>query len=114
MKSEGQRQSQRHERRIAKMVGGKTVGGSGNSWSHKGDVDAEDMLIEHKYTGNKSYSINANIWRKIETEAVRSAKIPVYAITLQDLDLWVMDPNDILAMRQELDELRARFNGTDS
>lgn len=107
-KSEGQRQSKKQEERLAGAVGGRTVGGSGNGWSHKGDVVSHDQHIEAKWTGKNSFSVSAALWRKLEREAIPSGKTPVLAIRLDpsDLDLIVLDENDYLALREELDRLR--------
>jgi hypothetical protein len=59
MKSEGQRQSQKHEKRIAKTINGRTQAASGAFWSGKGDVRAEGLLVEHKWTGKKSKTIQS-------------------------------------------------------
>lgn len=109
-KSEGQRQSQRQEKRIAKAIGGRTVGGSGNSWSNKGDIVADDLMVEAKWTGKNSFSISAALWRKVEVEAVRAGKIPVLAFRLDpsDLDLVVMDEHDFVSTREELEQLRRK------
>ena len=115
-KSEGQRQSQRQEKRIAQVTGGRTVGGSGNSWSHKGDVVGDDMLVEAKWTGKNSFSVTAAVWRKIETEAVRSGKIPVLAVRIEpsDLDLVVLSEDDFMALYEEREQLRrAALEGED-
>lgn len=108
MKSDGQRNSQKQERRLADRTGGRTVGGSGNSWSHKGDVIAGDLHIEAKWTGKNSFSVSAALWRKLETEAVRSGKMPVLAIRLDpsDLDLIVLGEDDYFALVEELEQLR--------
>jgi hypothetical protein len=54
LKSEGLKQSQKHEKRLAKAVGGTRNAASGALWSRKGDVRSNDLLIEHKYTGKKT------------------------------------------------------------
>lgn len=107
-KTQGQRESRRQENRLAARTGGRPVGGSGNSWSHKGDVIAGDLHIEAKWTGKNSFSVSAALWRKLETEAVRSAKMPILAIRLDpsDLDLVVLDENDFMSVREELEQLR--------
>ena len=51
MKTEGQKQSRKHENRLAKKVGGSRTAASGAFWSRKGDVRSADLLIEHKFTG---------------------------------------------------------------
>jgi len=46
VKSEGQKQSQKHEKRLAKAVGGQTTAASG-VLVRKGDVRSDELLIEH-------------------------------------------------------------------
>lgn len=94
MKSEGQRQSQKHEKRLAKKYDGQVSAASGAFWSRKGDVRSIDLLIEHKYTSsNKSITIKKEWLDKIEKEAILDSRLPVlmfhlggknYAIVLED------------------------------
>ena len=48
MPTKGQRQSRKHEDRLAKVIGGKRNAASGGFWNRKGDVRSKDLLIEHK------------------------------------------------------------------
>ena len=82
LKSEGQKQSQKHEKRLAKKVGGKVNAGSGAFWSRKGDVRAEDILIEHKWTGKTQFTLKAQVLEKITTEAILEGRMPVLGIHL--------------------------------
>jgi hypothetical protein len=112
-KTEGQKQSQKHEKRLAAAVGGKVVGASGAGWSHKADIRADDVLVEHKYTAKNSYSVSQTTWRKIETEAVKISRTPVLGLCINGLNLVVLDENDYLAMREELEHLKEQSD-TDS
>lgn len=94
MKSDGQKQSQRHEKRLAKKIDGSRVAASGAFWSRKGDVRSEDYLIEHKYTAAKSYSLKAADLRKIEEQAIMAGRIPVFAISLGGKDYVVVLEDD--------------------
>ena len=47
LRSKGQKESQKHEKRLAKKIGGKRNAASGALWSRKGDVRSTDLLIEH-------------------------------------------------------------------
>lgn len=105
-KTHGQKQSQKHEKRLADALGGRTVGASGAGWSSKGDIRADDLLIEHKYTAKNSYSVSQTTWRKIETEAVKISRTPVLGLCINGLNLVVLDENDYLALREELEHLR--------
>ena len=57
-------------------------------------------MTEAKWTGKNSFSVTAAVWRKIETEAVRSGKTQVLAVRLEpsDLDLVVLSEDDFLAL----------------
>lgn len=82
MKTRGQRMSQRHEKRLAKVVDGTTVAASGAFWSRKGDVRSDDYLIEHKFTDAKSYSLKAADLRKLDDQATMAGRTPVFALSL--------------------------------
>lgn len=102
MKSEGQKQSQKHEKRLAKKVGGSKTAASGAFWSRKGDVRSHDLLIEHKWTGKKSFSIKAIEVEKIVTEAIIDSRMPVFGISLNDKNYVLLTEDDFLEMREKL------------
>jgi hypothetical protein len=101
-KSEGQKQSLKHEKRLAKIVGGQRNVASGAFWFRKGDVRSQDLLIEHKWTGKKSFTLKSNVLEKITTEALLDSRTPVLGISLNDVNYVVMDENDFLTMREFL------------
>lgn len=101
-KSEGQKQSLKHEKRLAKAVGGQRNVASGAFWFRKGDVRSQDLLIEHKWTGKKSFTLKSDILEKITTEALLDSRTPVLGISLNDVNYVVMDENDFLTMREFL------------
>lgn len=101
-KSEGQKQSLKHEKRLAKAIGGQRNVASGAFWFRKGDVRSQDLLIEHKWTGKKSFTIKSDILEKITTEALLDSRTPVLGISLNDVNYVVMDENDFLTMREFL------------
>lgn len=94
MKSRELRQSQRHERRLADKYDGQRSAASGAFWSRKGDVRTDRYLIEHKVTGKKSFSIRADILRKIETEAILDSRIPVLAFSLEGTNYVILKEDD--------------------
>lgn len=102
MKSEGQKQSQKHEKRLAKKVGGSKTAASGAFWSRKGDVRSHDLLIEHKWTGKKSFSIKALEVEKIVTEAIIDSRMPVFGISLNNKNYVLLTEDDFLEMREKL------------
>ena len=102
MKSEGQKQSQKHEKRLAKLVGGSTTAGSGVFWSRKGDVRSDDLLIEHKWTGKKTKTIKAEELEKITTEAIIDGRTPVFGISLNNKNYVILVEDDFIEMREKL------------
>jgi hypothetical protein len=102
LKSEGQKQSQKHEKRLAKRVGGSTTAASGAFWSRKGDVRSDDLLIEHKWTGKKTKTIKAEELEKITTEAIIDGRTPVFGISLNNKNYVILVENDFIEMREKL------------
>lgn len=84
-------------------LGGKTVSGSGSPWSHDGDVLADDVLVEHKWTSKKSFSLSVSLWDKIYREAWKIGRTPLFGIHLGDgaVDLVLMDEDDFMEMREK-------------
>lgn len=102
MKSEGQRESARHEKRLAKAIGGSRTAASGAFWSRKGDVRSTDLLVEHKWTGKKSFTLTAQVLEKIMTEALLDGRIPVLGVHLNGHNYVVLDEEDFLDLRRQL------------
>jgi hypothetical protein len=104
LKTEGQKQSQKHEKRLAKAIGGTRNAGSGSFWSRKGDVRSDDLLIEHKYTGNKQYTLKAVDLEKNVTHAVLESRMPVFGISLNNKNYVILTEDDFLEMREKLQD----------
>lgn len=98
MKSEGQKQSQKHEKRIAKAIGGQTTAASGAFWSRKGDVRSETLLVEHKWTGKKTKTISSAELKKITNEAIMDGRLPVFGIHLDGEDYVILLETDFLEL----------------
>jgi uncharacterized protein YhfF len=105
VKSEGQKQSQKHEKRLAKAVGGQTTAASGAFWSRKGDVRSAELLIEHKWTGKKTKTISALELEKITNEAIMDGRTPVFGIHLNGEDYVILLETDFLEMARDLGKL---------
>jgi hypothetical protein len=103
MKSEGQKQSQKHEKRIAKAVGGSTTAASGAFWTRKGDVRNSDLLIEHKWTGKKTKTIKSEELKKITNEAIMDGRTPVFGIHLDGEDYVILLESDLFELLHKLD-----------
>ena len=102
MKTEGQKQSRKHEDRLAKKVGGSRTAASGAFWSRKGDVRSADLLIEHKFTGKKQTTLKSDVLRKITREAILDGRMPVLGVHLDGENYVVLLEDDFLEMRDRL------------
>ena len=102
MKTEGQKQSQKHEKRLAKVIGGSVSAASGAFWSRKGDVRNKELLIEHKWTGKKQVTIKSDVLKKITREAILDSRIPVLGLHLDGENYVVLLEDDYLEMRDNL------------
>ena len=94
MKSEGQKQSQKHEKRLAQVFDGRVVPASGAFWSAKGDVRAEGLLIEHKWTGKKSKTLQSTELKKIMLEAFMDGRLAVFGIHLDGENYVILSETD--------------------
>lgn len=101
-KSEGQRESQKHEKRLAKKINGKVNAASGAFWSHKGDVRSADILIEHKWTGKKSFTLKSEVLKKITTEAILDGRVPILGIHLDGEDYVILLETDFMELRDKV------------
>ena len=104
MRTEGQKQSKKHEVRLAKEIGGQRSAGSGSFWSRKGDVRSSDLLIEHKWTGKASFTVKATVLEKIVNEAILDSRTPVLGFSLNNENYVVLTEDDFLELRQNLQE----------
>lgn len=102
MKSEGQKQSQKHEKRIAKVLNGRTQAASGAFWSGKGDVRSDGLLIEHKWTGKLTKTISSKELKKITNEAIMDGRMPVFGIHLDGEDYVILLETDFLELWNKL------------
>jgi hypothetical protein len=105
MRSKGQKESKKHEDRLAKAVGGQRIAASGAFWSRKGDVRSKDLLIEHKWTGKATVTIKATVLEKIVTEAILDSRMPVLGFSLNNENYVMLTEDDFLELRQRLQEL---------
>ena len=103
MRSEGQKQSRKHEDRLAKAIGGSRTAASGAFWSRKGDVRSEELLIEHKWTGKKSKTIQSVELKKITNEAIMDGRMPVFGMHLDGEDYVIMLETDLLEIVHKRD-----------
>lgn len=102
MKSKGQKESLKHEKRLEKAIGGKRSAASGAFWSRKGDVRSKDLLIEHKWTGKLSITLKSSVLKKITTEAILDSRMPVLGVHLDGENYVLLLEEDFLTMRNQL------------
>lgn len=100
------KQWQKKESKDAKEFGGRVTPRSGGMWSFPGDVKTDMFLIDSKTTDKKSYSITANVWRKLYSEALKSQRLPLLSVQLvkDNIEVVVLDKNDFITFLQELQE----------
>ena len=101
MRSKGQKESQKHEKRLAKKIGGKRNAASGALWARQGDVRSSDLLIEHKWTGKKQFTIKSDVLEKNVREAILEGRMPVLGIHLNGEDYVILLEDDFLEMRDK-------------
>jgi hypothetical protein len=104
VKSKGQRESKKHEDRLAGLVNGQRSAGSGAFWSRKGDVRSTDLLIEHKWTGKASFTVKATVLEKIVKEAILDNRTPVLGFSLNNENYVMLTEDDFLELRHTLQE----------
>jgi hypothetical protein len=102
MKSEGQKQSLKHEKRLEEITGGQRSAASGAFWSRKGDVRNDELLIEHKWTGKKSVTIKSEVLKKITTEAILDSRMPVLGLHLEGENYVVLLEEDFFELRNSV------------
>ena len=101
LRSKGQKESKKHEKRLAKKIGGTRNAASGALWARKGDVRSDDLLIEHKWTGKKQFTIKSDVLKKNVREAILEGRMPVLGIHLDGEDYVILLENDFLEMRDK-------------
>jgi hypothetical protein len=102
LKTKGQKESQKHEKRLAKKIGGSRNAASGAFWSRKGDVRSADLLIEHKWTGKKQTTIKSDVLKKIVREAILDGRMPVLGIHLDEENYVILLEDDFMEMRDKI------------
>lgn len=83
--------SNKQEREVAKIFGGKQVIASGSLWFADSDVRSDKYLIECKTTEKGYYTLTAKVWEKIQEEAIQDhMRTPLMVIDLKDTDRYVV------------------------
>jgi hypothetical protein len=103
------KRSKLQERRAASSYGGAVNPGSGNQWHHKADVRTPEYLVECKTTTKLSYSLTEKTIKTLWDQAILDNRIPVLEIELPSLTAVILDKNDFIAMKEELEQLRVAY-----
>lgn len=64
---------------------------------------SEELLIEHKWTGKKSKTIQSAELKKITNEAIMDGRMPVFGLHLDGEDYVVLLETDLLELVQKRD-----------
>ena len=72
--------SQNRERKIATDIGGRAHAASGALWFAKSDVSNGKFQIEDKFTHKNQYTLNYSTLNKLENEAFKVNKIPIFSV----------------------------------
>lgn len=104
MRNKGQKESRKHEDRLAREIGGSRNAASGAFWSRKGDVRNDSLLIEHKWTGKKQVTIKSEVLKKITKEAILDSRMPVLGLHLDGENYVVLMEEDFLQMQNALED----------
>ena len=95
MKTHGQIESIKHEKRLAEKYDGTRNAGSGSFWARKNDVRSSIFLIEHKYTSaKKSLSVKVEWLNEVWSNAVKEGLIPVLAFHLGGRNYVILTEDD--------------------
>ena len=103
---ERKKRSKKHEKRVAKELGGRRQPGSGSMEGAKGDLKTEYALCDHKFTDKLSYTITQETLVKLVKETQEEGKrVPILMIKfdkpVQELKWlnqteWALIPSELL------------------
>lgn len=82
----------------AKDFKGKLTPRSGGYFSFPGDVVTEDFLIDSKTTDKNRFSVTKQMWKKIDTEALKSRRMPLLSVKFGDsnIEIVILSKGDFL------------------
>ena len=63
---------------------------------------SDDLLIEHKYTGKKTFTLKADDIEKNVTHAILESRMPVFGLALNAKNYVLLTEDDFLEMRETL------------
>ena len=85
----------------------KMVPGSGNQFFAKEDLMGDDVLVQVKSTRSKTYRLNQLDFRKLENNAIRFDKIPVFVVrfTKYNKDFFLLPDNRLKSFSSGLEDV---------
>lgn len=72
--------------------------GSGSVWFAKGDMSNDYVLIEHKFTEKKSFSLTLRDLEKVRIQA--SSRMPVFVISFGKRSYYILGEEDFKALAE--------------
>ena len=81
-KSDKRKRADKHEKKVAKKIGGKQTIASGSTPIEKGDVKSKHLHVECKTTEKKSFSLKCSDLKKIASQSP-SGKIPTFVVQFE-------------------------------
>ena|SRR3990167_2943981 len=88
--------SQLQEQALARLFGGRVQSGSGNHAENPNDVYGKNILLEAKYTDDKSFTVHKSVLDDLEENALNRGKTPVFVFGFADGDRvhtnWIAIP----------------------
>lgn len=86
----------RHEKNLAKNLGGWRTPMSGGTDGYKGDIQTEKFLIDDKHTDGSSIRVTKDMLVKINKEAREAGKVPCLSLSFENMGLagntWFLIP----------------------
>ncbi len=105
------RRADKKETSVARRMGARQHAASGSK-AEKYDMSTEDLLIEHKYTDQGSFSIKKVYWDDIARHARPRGKEPCMVVEIQGLELAVIKLETLQSLIKESQFLQELQNDT--
>jgi hypothetical protein len=84
----------KQEKSLARQLGGRLTPASGAGF-RKGDISLPEQLIESKATEKDRYTLRRSELEKIEVEAIKEGKTPVFIVEIQTRRYYVFRECDV-------------------
>lgn len=103
-RAKAQQKSQKQEKRIGNLPGGRKQINSGRNWFSKRDVRLGGYLVEARITDAQSYTIKKKEFEQITSEAIQTppGMLPAMMLEIAGLRLVVTREQDHMFMEQRV------------